>query len=128
MTLTELSPNSEVKSTMSTQVKRPGARARGYSTAWQKYARAYLKRHRWCELCTHRGRNVRARVVDHIVPHRGDQRLFWDPANHQPLCGTCHNSAKQAAERTGRVRGCDQDGVPLDPGHHWRGQRRGQAP
>ncbi|MHA6731654.1 hypothetical protein [Devosia sp. A369] len=20
-------------------------------------------------------------VVDHIVPHRGDQRLFWDRAN-----------------------------------------------
>lgn len=30
--------------------------------------------------------------VDHIVPHRGDPQLFWDRANLQGLCHTCHAS------------------------------------
>ncbi|TPW30330.1 HNH endonuclease, partial [Martelella alba] len=38
-------------------------------------------------------------VVDHIRPHRGNDDLFWDRANWQPLCRHCHNSAKQAEER-----------------------------
>ena len=32
-----------------------------------------------------------ATVVDHIVPHRGDHRLFWDEQNWQPLCKACHD-------------------------------------
>jgi 5-methylcytosine-specific restriction protein A len=30
-------------------------------------------------------------VTDHIVPHRGDPALLWDPANLQALCARCHN-------------------------------------
>lgn len=37
------------------------------------------------------GRYVRATVVDHIKPHRGDQRLFWDEDNWQALCKECHD-------------------------------------
>jgi len=32
-----------------------------------------------------------ATVVDHIIPHRGDERLFWDETNWQPLCKQCHD-------------------------------------
>ena len=32
-----------------------------------------------------------ATVVDHIIPHRGDKRLFWDEKNWQPLCKDCHD-------------------------------------
>ena len=32
-----------------------------------------------------------ATVVDHIKPHRGDQKLFWDRSNWQPLCEHHHN-------------------------------------
>ena len=32
-----------------------------------------------------------ATVVDHIVPHRGNERLFNDDANLQPLCKKCHD-------------------------------------
>jgi 5-methylcytosine-specific restriction protein A len=39
-------------------------------------------------------------VVDHIIPHRGDQALFWDEENWQPLCLVCHN-AKTAREDGG---------------------------
>ena len=33
--------------------------------------------------------------VDHIVPHKGDQQLFWDQSNWQALCRRC-NSIKCA--------------------------------
>lgn len=39
-----------------------------------------------------------ASVVDHIVPvSQGGE--FWDEANWQPLCATCHNSTKQSMDR-----------------------------
>ncbi|WP_323784771.1 HNH endonuclease signature motif containing protein [Thalassovita sp.] len=40
-----------------------------------------------------------ATVVDHIKAHRGDERLFWDRTNWQPLCAPCHNRHKQRQER-----------------------------
>jgi 5-methylcytosine-specific restriction protein A len=30
-------------------------------------------------------------VVDHIVPHRGREQLFWDESNWQALCKPCHD-------------------------------------
>lgn len=62
---------------------------------------------------------VAATVVDHIIPHRGDETLFWDPINHQALCAPCHNSAKQREERGRGKPGCNIDGVPMDAKHHW---------
>lgn len=32
-----------------------------------------------------------ARVVDHIRPHRGNNSLFFDRDNLQPLCKPCHD-------------------------------------
>jgi 5-methylcytosine-specific restriction endonuclease McrA len=60
-----------------------------------------------------------ATVVDHIVPHRGNEALFWSIDNWQPLCQPCHDGAKQELEQTGTLRGCDVDGIPVDPGHPW---------
>lgn len=57
--------------------------------------------------------------VDHIEQHGGDQGLFWDPENHQSLCGNCHDSFKSQIERSGFVPGCDEHGIPLDPNHPW---------
>ena len=37
------------------------------------------------------GRYVKVTDVDHIVPHRGDPRLFWDEENWQALCHSCHS-------------------------------------
>ena len=39
-----------------------------------------------------------ASVVDHVTPHQGDQRLFWDEANHQSLCKPCHDGDKAREE------------------------------
>ena len=55
-------------------------------------SRALVEEHmNSCEECRKQGRFVKATVVDHIVPHRGDQKLFWDEANWQPLCKPCHD-------------------------------------
>ena len=40
-----------------------------------------------------------ATLVDHIIPHKGDQALFWDWRNWQSLCTPCHNRVKQRKER-----------------------------
>jgi 5-methylcytosine-specific restriction protein A len=48
-------------------------------------------------LCKAAGRLEPATVVDHVVPHRGDERLFWDKGNWQGLCKRCHD-AKTACE------------------------------
>lgn len=60
-----------------------------------------------------------ATVVDHIVPHGGDLKLFWDVKNWQPLCKKCHDSMKQRLEKSGSLTGCDVNGMPLDNNHWW---------
>lgn len=72
------------------EVTRPAAK-RGYNRRWQKVSKAYLQAHPLCVECMKNGRYVRATVVDHIKPHRGDQRLFWDEENWQALCKECHD-------------------------------------
>lgn len=72
---------------------------KGYGGRWQKYREQFLQQHPLCRMCYERGFLVPATVVDHIVPHRGDERLFWDAMNHQPLCVQCHNVDKARIER-----------------------------
>lgn len=64
---------------------------RGYGSRWQKFSRNYLKAQPLCVRCQKEGKYVRATVVDHIKPHRGDPKLFWDVENMQPLCKPCHD-------------------------------------
>ena len=51
-----------------------------------KYCDAHRRQHPLCVRC---GRP--AQVVDHIVPHRGREQLFWDESNWQALCKACHD-------------------------------------
>lgn len=74
---------------------RPSARARGYDNAWERESKAYLAIHPRCVVC-----GKPATVVDHVVPHKGDKRLFWDRSNWQPLCASCHGR-KTASEDGG---------------------------
>ena len=67
------------------------AAGRGYGRAWQKESRRFLLEHSLCVRCASEGRYVKATVVDHIVPHRGDTDLFWDRSNWQALCKKCHD-------------------------------------
>jgi 5-methylcytosine-specific restriction protein A len=77
--------------------QRPSAACRGYGPRWRRARAAYLRHHPLCVPCREAGRLVRATVVDHVVPHRGDQKLFWDEANWAALCKRCHD-AKTARE------------------------------
>lgn len=74
--------------------RRPSSRERGYDHEWRKARAAYLTAHPHCAMC-----GQRATHVDHIIPHKGDDRLFWDRNNWQPLCAHHHNSTKQREER-----------------------------
>ncbi|MER9586540.1 HNH endonuclease [Mesorhizobium sp. M0276] len=77
---------------------RPSARERGYDSKWEKESKAFLAlpQHRHCAC----GCGRLADMVDHIKPHRGDKRLFWDRVNWQPMAASpCHSSRKQRQER-----------------------------
>ena len=64
---------------------------RGYTYEWRKASKAFIKKHPLCAICFERGILTAATVVDHIVPHRGDRKLFWDKTNWQALCKPCHD-------------------------------------
>jgi len=81
-----------------------------------------------CVECGKLGRLTIATVCDHIIPHKGDMGLFYDYGNLQGLCTHCH-AVKTATDdgafgnSTGKPKvskACGVDGLPLDPGHHWR--------
>lgn len=85
------------------------AAARGYTAAWARESKAFLAAHPWCARCAQRGARVPATVTDHIVPHKGDPRRFWNRSNWQPLCGRCNRAKGVESEGGfGRVRGCQK--------------------
>lgn len=98
---------------------RESASKRGYNRRWQTYRIRFLSEHPLCAMHLQLGRVVPATIVDHIIPHKGDRKLFWNPKNHQALCKQCHDSHKQRLEKSGAVVGCGLDGIPIDPNHHW---------
>ncbi|WP_312072141.1 HNH endonuclease signature motif containing protein [Anaerotignum propionicum] len=78
---------------------RLSASKRGYDSRWRKARARFLKDHPLCVKCKEEGILVKATVVDHIVPHRGDQRLFWDESNWQPLCKKCHDKKTMTEDK-----------------------------
>ena len=98
-------------STQSVQMLNPDAwreglttAQRGYGGKWQRARLAYLAKHPLCRMCEAQGKVTAANVVDHIVDHRGDMKLFWDSeGNWQPLC-TPHHAEKTASEGIGAAR------------------------
>ena len=80
--------------------KRESAAIRGYGRQWQQARLDFLALNPLCKICESQGIVKAAKVVDHITPHKGDARLFWDRSNWQPLCSSCH-SRKTAAEDGG---------------------------
>ncbi len=79
-----------------------------YKTArWGQLRAAQLALHPLCQ-CEACGEGLRrttaATVVDHIRPHRGDEALFFDPANLRSMAKPCHDR-KTAREDGGFGRG-----------------------
>ena len=73
---------------------------RGYGYRWQKARERFLRLNPLCVYCKEKGRVEVANVVDHIVPHRGNQEIFWDESQWQALCKSCHDSTKQKEENS----------------------------
>lgn len=63
---------------------------------WTERRTQQLLREPLCRICARRGVRTVATDVDHVVPHRGDVRLFMT-GELQSLCHSCH-SAKTMAE------------------------------
>lgn len=80
---------------------RPSAHRRGYNYKWQKASKVFLSHNPLCRHCEKEDKIVLATVVDHVIPHKGDMKLFWDIENWQSLCSSCHNR-KTAKEDMGR--------------------------
>jgi len=72
---------------------------RGYGYKWQKARDRYLRAHPLCCYCQREGRLGASSIVDHKVPHQGNDTLFWDETNWQPLCKPHHDGTKAAEER-----------------------------
>jgi len=76
---------------------------RGYTWRWRQVAKLFLLEHPLCECRECQAGKVRvivATVVDHRIPHRGDETLFWDQSNWQAMAKVCHDK-KTASEDGG---------------------------
>ena len=78
--------------------QRGTAHERGYGHKWRKAREGWLRKHPLCVYCARDGYTNIATVVDHIVPHKGDMKLFWDNTNWQSLCAPHHNGEKKREE------------------------------
>ena len=78
---------------------RGSSSARGYDRRWRKARLRHLQNEPLCRICKKTNRITEATVVDHIIPHRGNQALFWDRENWQSLCETCHNRKTATEDR-----------------------------
>lgn len=86
------------------------------STAWRRVRESHLRLEPLCRYCL--PASVPGYAVDHIVPHRGDVDLFFDPENLQTLCLTHHNQ-KILADNRGASGAANLEGSFLDPLHPW---------
>lgn len=73
---------------------------------WQKLRLKILRRDGW--ICQQTGVRLSGKypapnsgVADHIKPHRGDPKLFWDPENLQAVSKQYHDTTKQSIEKRG---------------------------
>ncbi len=57
-----------------------------YDEDWARHSKAFLKENPRCYAC-----GKKSEVTDHLVPHKGDENLFWKTDNYIPLCHSCHN-------------------------------------
>jgi 5-methylcytosine-specific restriction protein A len=70
--------------------------------------------HPLCVCCLAHGVSASAVVLDHIVPHKGNQSLFWDPDNWQGLCEWCDKRLKRPIENRWLSKGGDVAELRLD--------------
>ena len=80
-----------IKTAPSSDGTRPTAHKRGYTGRWQRVSKRFLADNPCCVACERAGYTTEATVVDHVIPHKGNQTVFWDESNWQALCKPCHD-------------------------------------
>lgn len=78
--------------------RRGSSTARGYGYRWQRTSKGWLRSRALCVANEANGFIVPADLVDHIIPHKGDMKLFWDPSNWQSLSHDAHRRIKAVLE------------------------------
>ena len=78
---------------------RRDAAGRGYDNKWLHATRWFKQCYPYCLGCQAIGLDRATDVVDHVIPHQGDQTLFWSEGNWQPACRWHHNAIKPILER-----------------------------
>jgi len=68
---------------------------------WKRIRLAQLRKEPLCAYCLLEGRTTAATIADHIIPHKGNEELFWK-GKLQSLCIEHHNGSKQREEARGR--------------------------
>jgi 5-methylcytosine-specific restriction protein A len=100
-----------------------------YNTAHWKALRFHqLSQDPLCCMCKAQNTITIATIVDHKIPHKGDERLFFDENNLQSMCKPHHDAAKQAEEKRGYSSAVDARGWPTDPLHPANRDSRGGGP
>jgi 5-methylcytosine-specific restriction protein A len=83
---------------------------------WKALRRLQLQREPLCAYCLKQGKHIPATIADHVVPHNGDGRRFFE-GKLQSLCKRCHDGAKKSEEKLGYSTAIGVDGRPIDPKH-----------
>lgn len=88
--------------------QRGSQRDRGYTRRWEARARRFKDHYPLCGMrprgqvpvmsqCYDEGRVTAGYQVDHVVPHKGNDALFWDEeGNWQTLCASCGSRKSRA--------------------------------
>ena len=97
------------------------------SAEWRQIRAQVLAEEPLCRMCKARGLVVAATDVDHILDSREDFSDDNRRENLQSLCHECH-SIKTASDMGKSVTlGCDTNGLPVDPDHHWNRSEKSPA-
>lgn len=95
---------------------------------WRKLRAVVMNEQPLCAECAKHGLIVAGNEVDHIDNNPSNN----ERSNLVNLCHACHSLKTQRYEhfkRTGKwlpLKGCDANGMPLDPRHEWNQQKSPQ--
>jgi 5-methylcytosine-specific restriction protein A len=84
--------------------------------SWRRLSAHKLRVSPLCEACERAGRIVPAVHVHHKVAINDGGDLLVPLDALMSVCIACHNE-----QHSGRIKGCDINGMPLDPKHAWYG-------
>lgn len=84
-----------------------------YDEQWAKYRLKFLAVNSRCYAC-----GTTAKIVDHLLPHKGDIKLFKKLDNHIPLCTSCHNRVTALFDKM------HSSGTPITAKLMWLAEQR----